>query len=453
MTTIADHLDELIKTLMKVPDTSDSTQNLMNALRAIQGTSGDKAVPQAQARSEALIDHLKNLDEGLFRGFGIDPHKLQLDLANAVGDVIPHFGKYEIDKGWTESLINYHENLDHRVPFPLHTSIEGYTGVQDLIGGNEIRIALVGDWGGDPSYPIGKKVAASIATHQPHYVIHLGDVYYSGLAAEEQAAFLSEAWPFELPATISLALNSNHEMYAGGKGYYETLLKDPRFATQKGIGYFALTNANWLIIGLDTAYFGRWSSRLYQNGTLGDVRDDNGMVQRDWLHKLLHDPAQAGKRVIILTHHDGFNIDPGSGAVAVKPLWTEMTGCLRGNMSPSRAGELIGVRDWWWYWGHVHAPSVYRRIFFSDNSSVSPRCAGHGAIPYLPYPVDYGNYGDGIIQIQFAETVTENPSPTDETDKDRAPNGYALLTLTGATIKEEFFDENGRSRWSNWSNI
>jgi hypothetical protein len=49
--------------------------------------------------------------------------------------------------------------------------------------------------------------------------------------------------------------------------------------------------------------------------------------------------------------------------------------------------------------------------------------------------------------------VTENPSPTDETDKDRAPNGYALLTLTGATIKEEFFDENGRSRWSNWSNI
>ena len=80
---------------------------------------------------------------------------------------------------------------------------------------------------------------------------------------------------------------------------------------------------------------------------------------------------------------------------------------------------------------------------------MSPRCAGHGAIPYLPYPIDYSSYGDENIKIEWAETVKENPLPPDNhTDKERAPNGYVLLTLTGATIKEEFFDENGRSRWS-----
>jgi hypothetical protein len=454
MATIASHLSDVIDTLMKVPDTYDSTQNLMKALRAVQLASSENVAPASMSPSQALINHLGSLDADMLRGLGIDHLKLQLDIANAVGDVIPHFGKYEIDPGWAESVIHYYEYLDKRVPFPLHTSIPGYTGVQDLMppdAKGEIRVALVGDWGVDhPSYPIGKKVISNIATHKPHYVIHLGDVYYSGLPQEENVSFLADAWPFKLPETISFTLNSNHEMYAGGHGYYKTLLADPCFASQQGIGYFALQNRNWLIIGLDTAYFGRRSSRLYQSGTLGDARDQNGMLQRDWLHQLLHDPAQAGKRVIILTHHDGFDIDPGNGALAVKTLWTEMTGCVRGNMSPSGSGELIGIRDWWWYWGHVHAPIVYRRIFFSDKSSVSPRCSGHGAIPYLPYPIDYGSYGNGDIEIEWAETVKENPSPPDNTDKDRAPNGYALLTLTGPTIKEEFFDENGRSRWSSF---
>lgn len=65
------------------------------------------------------------------------------------------------------------------------------------------------------------------------------------------------------------------------------------------------------------------------------------------------------KRVILLSHHDGFDVDPATGAVSRKPLLQRIT------------GELSRVRDWWWYFGHVHAPIMYQRIFFSNNSSVS----------------------------------------------------------------------------------
>jgi Calcineurin-like phosphoesterase len=450
MPDLASHFGDLIKKLMGVADVSDSAQNLMNALRIAQRTAIG-VTANGPSPEEAMIKHLAGLDDKALRALGIDPLKLQLVLANAVGGVVAHPGPYEIDVGWGQSLINYYKYLDQRVPFPTHMQRANYSGVQDLVSDatGEIRIALVGDWGVAPSYPIAKKVIDRIASRNPHYVIHLGDVYYSGLPTEEKDAFFNTLWPFQSP-TVSLALNSNHEMYSGGVGYYNGLLKDPRFTTQREIGYFALQNQNWLIVGLDTAYFARWSSRLYQDGTLGNTIDTDGMVQRNWFNRLLHDPAQTGKRVIILTHHDGFDIDPLRGGVKFKTLWTEMTGSVRGKNDPTQPGNRIGVHDWWWYWGHVHAPIVYERIFFSDNSSVTARCAGHGAVPYLPYPVNYANFGDGTFVIKWAETATENRTPTDGTDKDRAPNGYALLTLTGTTIKEEFFDEDGRSRWSNF---
>jgi len=37
---------------------------------------------------------------------------------------------------------------------------------------------------------------------------------------------------------------------------------------------------------------------------------------------------------------------------------------------------MANVRDWWWYWGHVHGVIAYERIFFKDNSAVTARCIG-----------------------------------------------------------------------------
>jgi hypothetical protein len=164
----------------------------------------------------------------------------------------------------------------------------------------------------------------------------------------------------------------------------------------------------------------------------------DGTVQRDWLYNLVQDPQHAGKRVLLLTHHDGFDIDPSNGRIATKTLYNDMLSAMQAS------GGATGAHDWWWYWGHVHAPIVYDRIGLGNNSSLSARCSGHGAIPYLPFPRESEELGDGTIQVRWAEGELANAGG----DPKRALNGFTLITLSGISIVEEYYDENGRCRWS-----
>src|SRR5258708_23211835 len=78
--------------------------------------------------------------------------------------------------------------------------------------------------------------------------MHLGDTYYSGAEDEIKYRLIGD-WPTRV-GTINRALNGNHEMYSGGKGYFEALTS---FFGQSS-SCIALQNTNWLILGLDTAY-------------------------------------------------------------------------------------------------------------------------------------------------------------------------------------------------------
>jgi len=288
---------------------------------------------------------------------------------------------------------------------------------------------LAGDAG--TSQPAALAVRDQMRAKHPHYAIHLGDVYYSGLADEEQV-FL-KTWPNASAGNYTL--NSNHEMYCGGQGYFEILLGNELFAAQQGLSYFALTNDHWLIVALDSAYFGYFQSLLYEEGSICEpdaAREPDGMVQVEWLRGLLK--QNDSKRVILLTHHHGFDVNPASGAVSRAPLYQRVT------------GEFCNVRDWWWYWGHVHTAIAYSRLDFDNNSSMSARCVGHGAIPFEPFPHDLAVLGDRQVRVQWAETdLARNGG-----DARRAPNGFLMLTLKGAELREEFYDELGRQRWSNF---
>lgn len=86
------------------------------------------------------------------------------------------------------------------------------------------RIAIVGDWGG------GNAAAQAVAKQiknlnpAPDHIIHLGDVYYAGTPSEVKEHFLAY-WPTPRQPASSFALNSNHEMYSGGYGYFDITLK------------------------------------------------------------------------------------------------------------------------------------------------------------------------------------------------------------------------------------
>jgi len=416
--TVADHLGDVIDFLSNFRNSVDlpSRQNLIGAMRQVQQEAAARGL-QAPRSVPQLADALKTL-----------PSCAMLAAAIGVRE-IPGFAPYEAgDPKWIESVLNYFHTGNNRFPFPTHQA-RNVDPVKKLVADPEIRIAIGGDSGN--SLPAAIAVRQQMDAKQPHYTIHLGDVYYSGIDSEEQD-FL-RTWP--RASAGNYTLNSNHEMYCGGLGYFGTLLGDALFEAQQGLSYFALTNDHWLIVGLDSAYFAFGQSLLYEEGAICEpdpAREPHGMVQVEWLRELLR--QHAGKRVILLTHHDGFDVNPGLGSVCRKPLYQRVS------------GELCGVHDWWWYWGHVHAAIAYRRLFFDNNSSMSARCVGHGAIPFEPFPRDLAALGDREVRLEWAETdLARNGG-----DERRAPNGFLLLTLKGAELREEFYDELGRQRWSNF---
>lgn len=344
-------------------------------------------------------------------------------VAKAVGArELDGFEKYENeDPGWIKCLLEY--ATCHPVDFPIAGP---GAAVYPLQGGDEIKIALAGDWGTNNAPAVA--IAGYIRAANPDYTIHLGDVYYAG-DPKDEVANLGELWPTGRFGTF--ALNSNHEMYCGGTGYFQVIRKQ-KFMNQ-GFSYFALHNDNWLIIGLDTAYWGHKQSFLYEDGYISDDKiKPKGTAQKDWLVDLLGRAEHQHKRLMILTHHDGFDVD--IGRVKEKNLLREIT-------------QLIGkTRDCLWYWGHVHAGIAYKPIRLADNVFLRARCVGHGGVPYAPFG-ELPSYGSGDHAIEWAEQEKATTG-----DPRRALNGYMILTLKGKEITEQFYDECGRRRpWTGHS--
>jgi hypothetical protein len=358
---------------------------------------------------------------------GAVPHGRELSLAVSAmtgGALVSPlevvgFEQYDtLDVGWIRSFLNY--LTAPRVPFPTHltSSVETFSWMPD-----QVSLAIAGDRGTgiEPAVSIGRFMAA----RKPDYTIHLGDVYYSGLP-EEESSKLVRLWPEGTRG--SFALNSNHEMYAGGKGYFRVALRDRKFALQNGLSYFALQNRHWMVLGLDTAYFAD-TSALYQDGYLSAGSSSGASVQLDWMKQMLLLASHSDMKVIILTHHDGFDIDPYANTVTFKKLYNLMTQALQ------------GIKKWWWYWGHVHAGVAYQKIV-SNNSALYARCIGHGGIPSEPFPATSSiHLNDGRVGVEWAE----NKSATSTRGQERALNGYLMVALDGDKISETLYDENNNA--------
>ena len=326
-------------------------------------------------------------------------------------------GKYQqLDPRW-ELMAGtiWLENLLHKHPFPT-----GMPTPKPMPEEGKVRIALAGDFGtgnfGAGDSP-STKISKIMASLQPHFTVHLGDVYYAG-TADEEADYLLKYWP---PGLLgSFTLNSNHEMYPGGRPYFDKAVGGPLFKqSQAPFSFFALENSHWVVVGLDSAY-NAGELDLYMNGSLGNNND-----QVSFLRKL----AQKGKKVIVLTHHNGFNLggfDPG------KPLklFTEVMEAFRGVAPPA-----------YWYWGHIHAGAVYKPL--KEFNGMLCRCAGHAALPWgLSSELQEGHKPGG--QVEWFEDMNAG----DPDDKLRVFNGCVLLELDGDNLLETFYDEKGRIAWA-----
>lgn len=330
-----------------------------------------------------------------------------------------------LDPGWAYAAFEYvvyYLGIEKKAPFSKSPATVNLTGPSTL------AIALTGDWGtgewkdgSAPSCP-SEFVMQQIQKASPNVVIHLGDVYYAGtqsgtlgLGPGEEASNFVDLWP-NFP--YSFTLNSNHEMYNGGNGYFNVALASEKFASQNKTSYFAIEFNDWLIFGLDSAYYD--PSVLYMNGALVD-QDQIGFIQSFDL---------TGKKVIVLTHHNGLTTDGQSQT----GLWNNVVSAL-------------GQAPDYWYWGHVHDGIVYSSSS-AAGSLTNARCTGHGALPFgNAYALNQS--GSPIPEVlYYAHTPMPNPNVQQQ---NRVLNGYTVLTLTANSIVENFYDETGALAWPSQS--
>lgn len=250
-------------------------------------------------------------------------------------------------------------------------------------------VALFADWGTGEA--TAQRVMRQIRAANPTHAIHLGDVYHSGAPKEIQNRFLNVIDHFGPPPSSCryFAMNSNHEMYSGGYGYFDLTL--PRFGQEAS--YFNLGNQHWCLIGLDSGY------------------EDHGLQdpQAEWLDAQL----DGGAKPVVLTHHQLFS--PYELRARNPKLLKKATPFLN--------------RIYAWFWGHEH-----KFIVFKEHRGVKARCIGHGAIPGR---VPYGKPAFSDVPVEF---IDERPAPG--TDRESI-HGFALLTFAGAALEVSYIDEFG----------
>ena len=285
---------------------------------------------------------------------------------------------------------------------------------------DDARLIVVGDWG--TALPRARAVAArmrekideAMAGGRQVHVIHLGDIYYSGLESEDKRRFL-DLWPVTADqadaGVTSWSLNGNHDMYSGGWGYFGTVLSDPRFRRQwspdgKPTSFFRLRSPSWDLIGLDTS----WDPDVVSAGQVAVLQDPQGGYVADTA-------AGSARRLVLFSHHQLVSVYDKSD--------------IGSTLSAKLAPVLNANRVTAWWWGHEH-----RAITYQEAAGVRyPRCLGHGGVPVLPDP-DPPPGTTPVITWHSTRQVRED-------GQHRTRFGFAVLDLQPDQIKAAYIDDDG----------
>ncbi len=312
--------------------------------------------------------------------------------------------------GWLRSLFD-HVDRQHAHPILRPRDAEAAQFPDDA------RVAITADWGtglyGAP------RIAKRIIEAAPFdLLLHLGDIYYSGTVDEINERFL-KFWPREA-GTLSRTLNSNHEMYSGGHGYFTVALP----ALGQTSSYFAFQNQQWLLAGLDTAF----------------VDHDVDAQQVAWLNLVIDRTRQTNagvaKKLVLFSHQQPFSRLDQQGP--------KLQEALR-HLLESRA--ITG-----WYWGHEHQCVIYDQ---HPSWGFWGRCLGNGGIPeprkaeVRQAPTERA-VGTAMWKRMSANTqspsclVLDGPNNDVKGEEERfVPHGFMTLEFRGDVLVEHVFLSDG----------
>lgn len=304
------------------------------------------------------------------------------------------------DPRYAEAVEKYVEYFKlRRQPIP-YISPQGSDFAVEPIA-NDCKIVLMGDWG--TGQEPAKTVLERIKVRDPDIIIHLGDIYYSGTNYEAENYFLklfrdvfNDVGRNSRPRILTMA--GNHDMYAGGSGYYWLLQQLGQSAS-----YFCLQNRNWRFIAVDTGYNDH--DPLAVSTTATRLQDK----ELGWLRAQME--RANGASTILLSHH---------------PLFSAFEDI---NGKPVNEQLLLQVHDLLpritaWFWAHEHNLVIYKEYL-----NIHARLVGHGAFPVGVEETSPAKHG-----IPFHQEVLLG------NDGICFNHGYAVITLAGAQGRADYYE-------------
>ena len=204
------------------------------------------------------------------------------------------------DPRWAGTLLSYlgyfgRDGLRRRIPYIRPEA----AGPEVIEIADNARIALLSDWG------TGRRTAAAVlrdlARHQPDIVVHLGDIYYAGTAAECEDNFrlpMHQALDRARRHVPVYTLSGNHDMYSGGEGYYGLIGRLNDGPWRQRASFFCLRSAGWQFIGMDT---GLHAYDPFEQHPLTFLE----LAEEDWVAARIGEfPGQT----VLLSHHPLFSL-------------------------------------------------------------------------------------------------------------------------------------------------
>jgi len=279
-----------------------------------------------------------------------------------------------------------------------------------------IRLSVAGDWASGTAE--AELIAELMERSEPHFTIHLGDVYYVGDEDEMRTNCLGRRVKWPIGSMGSFALNGNHEMYANGHAYFDTLLPalgmrqvGGALAGQKA-SYFCLRNRYWDVIAIDTGYNSVGLPLLEMLPWF----IPSCKLRREQLHWLrdVVKPRESRRGIVLLSHHQNVS--------AFEDVFTRPA---------QQLAEFI-ERPVLWLWGHEHRFAVYGKASTAGGIESYGRCLGHGGMPVdIRFPVRRPEFPLVVYDDRLHATLR---------GLEVGFNGFSTLTFRGNTLVIEHRD-------------
>jgi hypothetical protein len=316
------------------------------------------------------------------------------------------------------------------------------------------KVGIIGDWG--TGMNDAEALLTDLVRQVPDVIVHLGDIYYAGTEHQAQETFLNvfdrvfQAIRPGLPRIPVFNMAGNHDYYARGTGFYQTIdevnLPLGNNYTQPA-SYFCLRTADksWQILGSDTGVNDhRWTD------TFNPFYKGPGLEasEVDWHKDKLTDAPKNAAKTLFLSHHQLFS------QYSVGSL--ENPHCILNEQLLEIFAPYFTTKISAWMWGHEHSFAMFNNGLYGlqrgrligssayEQAQSSKPAPNASKVPSQPYTLGALNnfYNHAYALIQFPQAGADNKDlavtyyqlPSWGADQDNNPPSSVASVLATETF-------------------